>query len=483
MLFNSIYFLMFFAALIFAYYIVPDRFRWGVLLIAGLYFYMCWTPVHIVILLAVTVISYLAGIIINKDGQLHKKLIVTLGTVLCFAFLAVYKYFDFFMSSVYSLLDSLNISYSVVNHSFALPVGISFFTFKAVSYIVDVYRGKIIEKNFFKYLLYVSFFPQVASGPIERSTNLIPQFNKEHKFNKKLIETGLCFMLMGYFKKMVVADNIAVIVSTIFGSPSTFSPIILIAGACLYSFQIFCDFSGYSDIAIGCASVFGYNTAMNFDHPYSATSIATFWRKWHISLSTWFRDYLYIPLGGNRKGQFRKYINLMIVFLVSGLWHGSSWNFVFWGFLHGIYQIIGGVTLNIRKKLHRLIHLDRHEKIHNFISVVITFSLVTFAWIFFKCSSITDAFEYIRYMFTNPSGADLVIVQLKTIFMEQSTIMTTIITIIPFIFFGLFDYFKGFEKTISNTKTWFKILFYGCVIAYIVMFASTGIGEFIYTRF
>ncbi len=483
MLFNSIYFLLFFAALILTYYIVPDRFRWGILLIAGLYFYMCWTPVHIIILLAVTVISYLAGLAINKDNQLHKKLIVTLGTILCFAFLAVYKYFDFFMSSVYSLLDSLNISYSVVNHTFALPVGISFFTFKAVSYIVDVYRGKIVEKNFFKYLLYVSFFPQVASGPIERSTNLIPQFSNEHKFNRKMTETGLCFMLMGYFKKMVVADNIAVIVSSVFDSASNYSPIILIGAACLYSFQIFCDFSGYSDIAIGCASVFGYDTKKNFDHPYFSTSIVDFWRRWHISLSTWFRDYLYIPLGGNRKGKLRKYINLMIVFLVSGLWHGSSWSFVFWGFLHGIYQIIGGVTLDIRKKFHKLIHLDKHEKIHNAISVVVTFSLVTFAWIFFKCPTITEAFDYIKYMFTNPSGTELIADQLKSIFFEQSTTITTLLTFIPFVIFAIFDYKKDFEKSMSGTKWWFKALFYGCAIAYIVMFASTGIGEFIYTRF
>ena len=488
MLFNSLFFLIFMAITVIVYFAVPQKFKWGILLIASLYFYLCWNPVHIVVLLAVTAISYITAILLHKQTEQNrkKKLIITAGIILSFSFLVLSKYFDFIMSTIYSVMDSLNITYTPTSFSFALPVGISFFTFKAVSYMVDVYRGKIYEKNFAKYLLYVSFFPQLAAGPIERSTNLIPQFEEEHKLNTKMVESGLCLMLVGYFKKMVVADNISVIVSKIFNSPETYSPVVLFAIACVYSIQIYCDFSGYSDIAIGCAKVFGFDTAKNFDNPYFSTSIVEFWRKWHISLSSWFRDYLYIPLGGNRKGVFRKNINLMIVFLVSGLWHGSSWNFVFWGFLHGMYQIIGNLTKTLRSKFVKAIKLDKHETIHKFISIVITFVLVTIAWIFFRAESIEQGFNYIKCMFTNASeGLSLraIISQVKTIFNSKTTLISFFVALIPFIAFEFADYKKGFCAIMTNSKTVVKIIVYALITAFIVMFASTAVSDFIYVRF
>ena len=487
MLFNSLNFLLFFMGLCIIYYAVPHRFKWMIMLVASIGFYMCFNPLHVAVLLVVAAVSYLTGLAVyNNDKKKAKKVILTAGIILSCLFLLLGKYADFFMQNIYMLLDMLKIPYSVSNIKFILPVGISFFTFKAVSYIVDAYRGKIVEKNFFRYLLYVSFFPQIASGPIERSTNLIPQFGKEHKFNSKMVESGLCLMLVGFFKKMVVADNLSGVVSKVFSDAEMYSPIVLFGIACAYSLQIFCDFSGYSDIAIGCTKVLGITTAPNFDNPYFSKSIVEFWRKWHISLSSWFKDYLYIPLGGNRKGKVRKFTNLMIVFLVSGLWHGASWNFIFWGFLHGLYQIIGALTLNIRKTFCKFIHVDRSEKLHNFIKMVITFILVTFAWIFFKADSIYDGFNYIRCMLFNSSDAlnlRTIIASVKMLFQNKTTLISFVVSLGSFIPFMFFDYKKDFCKFMSERHTVTKIISFALVISFIVIFASTDVADFIYIRF
>ncbi len=491
MLFNSLNFLFFFVGIFIIYYATPHKYKWGIMLVASISFYLCFNPLHIIILLLVTAISYFAGLYVYKsqeknDKKKAQKIVLAMGIILSFMFLVLGKYADFLMQNIYLLLDMAKISYSVSNIKFALPVGVSFFSFKAVSYIVDAYRGKIVETNFLKYLLYVSFFPQIASGPIERSTNLIPQLNKEHKFNPRTIENGLCMMLIGFFKKMVVADNLSGIVSKVFSEPELYSPMVLCGIACIYSIQIFCDFSGYSDIAIGCTKVLGIETAQNFNHPYFSKSIAEFWRKWHISLSSWFRDYLYIPLGGNRKGTARKYINLVIVFLVSGLWHGSSWNFIFWGFLHGIYQIIGALTINTRHKFYKLIHIDRYEKVHNFLKIVTTFILVTIAWIFFKSNSIYEGFNYVKCMLFNVSetfNIGTVIAQVKMVFGSKTNLISFVVALVSFVVFILFDYRKDLCEFMGNKKTVTKIIFFSLFIAFIVIFASTNVADFIYIRF
>lgn len=488
MLFNSVNFLFFFLGAIILYYITPQRYKWVMMLIASIGFYMCFNPLHVIILLVITAISYFTGLKVynSKNKEKSKKVIVTSGIILSLLFLILGKYADFLMQNLYMLLDMLKITYSVSNVKFILPVGISFFTFKAVSYIIDAYRGKIVERNFFKYLLYVSFFPQITSGPIERSTNLIPQFSKQHKFNPKMIESGLCFMLVGFFKKMVVADNLSGVVSRVFSNAEGYSPLILFGIACVYSLQIFCDFSGYSDIAIGCAKTFGIETSQNFDNPYFSRSIAEFWRRWHISLSSWFRDYLYIPLGGNRKGTLRKYINVMIVFLVSGLWHGSSWNFIFWGLLHGLYQIIGALTLNIRNRFCKFIRIDKHERIHNWVKIAITFVLVTLAWIFFNSKSLYDGFDYIRCMMFNDLGEmnlRTIIMDVKMLFKSKTTLISFMVALCSFVTFLLFDYKKNFCEYMSKRRTVTKIIFFALFISFIVIFASTGVADFIYVRF
>lgn len=491
MLFNSLTFLIFFIGVAVIYYAVPQKIKWVVMLAASIYFYMCFNPLHVIILLIVALVSYFTGLCVynqkeGEDKKKAKKAIITTGIILSLMFLLLGKYADFLMKNIYLLLDMAKIPYSVSNMKIILPIGVSFFTFKAVSYIVDAYRGKIIEKNFFKYLLYISFFPQIASGPIERSTNLIPQFNKEHRFCAETIESGLCMMIIGFFKKMVVADNLSGIVSKVFAEPELYSPVVLLGIACVYSLQIFCDFSGYSDIAIGCTKVFGIETMQNFDHPYFSKTIAEFWRKWHISLSSWFRDYLYIPLGGNRKGTVRKYINLMIVFLVSGLWHGAAWNFIFWGFLHGMYQIIGAVTLKYRNKLYRIIHLDKKEKMHNFFKVLITFVLVTIAWIFFKANSIGEGFDYIKCIFFNASGgfnAGTIISQVKMLFNSKTSLISFGLAFVSFMTFMLFDYKMNFCEFMSKRHTITKIIFFALFITFIALFASTSVADFIYIRF
>ena len=488
MFFNSIVFLVFLMIAAIIYYVVPQRTKWMVLLIASLFFYLCWTPIHILILLAVALISYSAARCVYPENSKAKKRTICLiaGIALSISFLLVCKYSAFFAQSFHHVFDLCHIPYRKINLHIALPVGISFFSFKAVSYIMDAYRGKILEKNFLKYLLYISFFPQVASGPIERSTSLIPEFTKEHKFDPQNIQYGLFLMLYGFFKKMVIADNLSKIVNPVFDNVNLYSPPVLIIIAFVYSIQILCDFSGYSDIAIGCAKLFGISTAENFRHPYFSTSIATFWRSWHISLSSFFRDYLYIPLGGNRKGTGKKYLNLLIVFLVSGLWHGAAWNFVFWGLLHAVYQIIGALTAAPRAKLTSLLRLDKHKKLHKSLQIAITFSLVTFAWIFFRANSISDGFHYIKCIFSNDFDEFSMLAlirQVKMIFSTKTTLFSFIVAFSSFAFLGLLDYKKNIYSWLCKKHLVIKIVFYALLIVLILLFASTNAADFIYARF
>ena len=273
--------------------------------------------------------------------------------------------------------------------SFFLPVGISFYLFMSIGYIVDVYKGKIkAEKNIISYALFVSFFPIIMSGPIERAGNLLPQFKKEYlakiKFDTERIRDGFVRMLWGYFQKLVLADRIAVAVNTVYGSPENYGGVMVIVASLLYTFQIYCDFAGYSNVAIGIGQIFGIKIIENFKAPYLATSIADFWRRWHISLSSWFRDYLYIPLGGNRKGVVRKYVNIMIVFLFSGLWHGAGWNFILWGGLHGLYQVVGALVENIRKKVYAVLKMKEDSFSLKGVKTIITFMCVNVAWVLFR---------------------------------------------------------------------------------------------------
>jgi D-alanyl-lipoteichoic acid acyltransferase DltB (MBOAT superfamily) len=407
MLFNSWQFLIFFPLAVAAYFLLPHRFRWMLLLGASYYFYMCWKPEYALLLMLSTVIDYYTGIQMGKAASRRKRkfyLGVSLSSNLGVLFL--FKYFNFLNASARAVCEHFNIFYNVPMFELLLPVGISFYTFQTLSYSIDVYRGHIApEKHLGMFALYVTFFPQLVAGPIERSTSLLPQFYRQHDFDRQRMIDGLKLMLWGFFKKIVIADRLAAYVNQAYNQPAGASGVDLLVATYLFAFQIYCDFSGYSDIAIGAARVMGFELMENFRRPYLAKSIAEFWQRWHISLSTWFKDYLYIPLGGNRVAKWRWCCNLFLVFLVSGFWHGANWTFVIWGALHGFYLVFAVLTNNVHGKLLQALRLDRLKGLVHASRILLTFHLVLFAWIFFRANNLADAFVIIEKIALTLGGA------------------------------------------------------------------------------
>ena len=429
MLFNSNLFFLFFPVVCLLFFCVPKKWRIYILLIANYIFYACWDAKYTPVILLVTIVTYFCGLIIGKNRSRIKKLAKTeeetgqpqqekqaslqkkmkAGLVLCLlinlGILFVFKYFNFFIDNIQAILSALHLSWTLPQSSLALPMGISFFTFQAIGYLVDVYRGKTkAEGDFVTFAAFLSFFPINASGPIERSDNLLrqmKQIDQIPRFDIRRIFNGLVVMLWGYFLKLVIADRVCQIADATLSHDAAWQSgaMALLFGILAFSVQIYCDFSSYSTIALGASQVLGFSVIDNFDTPYFSGSIKEFWRRWHISLSTWFRDYLYIPLGGNRKGKWRKYLNLMIVFLVSGLWHGASWTYLIWGFLHGIYQIIGDLTRPHRKKLYDKWQVKTDTLSWRLLQMGTTFTLVNFAWIFFRAESLSDALTIISRLF------------------------------------------------------------------------------------
>lgn len=369
MLFNSLDFMIFLPIVLLVYFVIPDKIKHIWLLIVSYYFYMCWNAKYALLILFSTIITYFSGLIIEKIKRQswderkklkYKKIVVALSFVINLGILFYFKYINFTLDLISKVFKLINVSISMPAFDIILPVGISFYTFQALSYTMDVYRDDIYaEKNFLRYALFVSFFPQLVAGPIERSKNLLKQLAVPHRFDFELAREGLLLMLWGFFLKIVLSDRIAIFVDTVYGDYNTYAGWYLVIATILFAFQIYCDFSGYSIIAMGAAEILGINLMENFNAPYLSTSVSEFWRRWHISLTSWFKDYLYIPLGGSRKGKIRKYLNKMTVFLVSGLWHGASISFVVWGGLNGFYQVIGEVLQPMRDKLVQLLRLNR----------------------------------------------------------------------------------------------------------------------------
>ncbi|CAN5908465.1 hypothetical protein BH23GEM7_BH23GEM7_20090 [soil metagenome] len=352
MLFNSLQFLFFFPVVVALYFATPHRFRWTLLLAASYYFYACWKPEYLLLIIASTLVDYGAALGMGAAAtQARRKAFLALSLGSNLGLLFAFKYFNFFNESARALFDQFNLFYGVPAFDVLLPVGISFYTFQTLSYTIDVYRGqREPERHLGIFALYVSFFPQLVAGPIERSTRLLPQFFEKHEFSADRVSSGLRLILWGFFKKIVIADRLAIYVNEVYGNPAGFDGPTLLLATYFFAFQIYCDFSAYSDIAIGAARVMGFELMQNFRRPYFARSIHEFWQRWHISLSTWFRDYVYIPLGGNRVPFWRWYVNLFAVFLVSGLWHGANWTFVVWGGLHGFYLVFSLMTRNVRDR-------------------------------------------------------------------------------------------------------------------------------------
>ena len=398
MLFNSAEFLIFFPLVTLGYFLIPPRFRCGWLVAASCYFYMAFIPPYIFILLALIAIDYTAGRLIEKAQGRSRRLLLATSLVANLAFLGTFKYYDFFNQSLAAAAHHFGWRYTAGGLGLALPIGLSFHTFQSMAYTIEVYRGRCrAERDPLRYALYVLFYPQMVAGPIERPQNLLPQLSLQKEFDYGKVSSGLRLMLWGFIEKVVIADRLALAVIPVYSNPRAFSGPALLGATYLFSFQIYCDFCGYSDIAIGAARVMGIDLMQNFRRPYLAASVGEFWHRWHISLSTWFRDYLYIPLGGSRRTAVRVCFNLALVFLLSGLWHGANWTFVIWGALHGAYMVASRLSSGLRQRVVSWLGLER-SVVRQWLRIFFTFNLVSFAWIFFRANSLADALYIVQHL-------------------------------------------------------------------------------------
>lgn len=487
MVFNSMAFLLFFLFVILIYFFLPRKIRYIWLLVSSYYLYSGFGVKYAIILCILTVISYVFNIIvatINDNKRKLRKFVFLSGVSINILTLIFFKYFTFLNENINSILKYWGKVEMAPVFNILAPVGVSFFIFQMLGYSIDVYRRDLLpERNIFKYALFISYFPKIVQGPIERGCGLIQQINTIEQislidFNR--IRDGLCLMLYGFFTKLVLADRMAIYVNQVFSNYGIYSFWEISIASILFSLQIYCDFNGYTNIAIGASQIMGIKLQDNFRQPYLSISIKDFWKRWHISLTSWFRDYLYIPLGGNRKGTLRKYINIMIIFLTSGLWHGASWNFIVWGALHGIYQIIGDIKFKISSKFFR--HSDSFSK--RFRKRLICFLLVCFTWIFFRADGLKDALMlFSRMTVLTPSTSIFLI--------ENVTYIDWLIIIVSLLIVFTVDFLH--EKQISiriqiyKQELWFRWLIYFCAFWVIVLLGIYGseytTSQFIYTKF
>jgi len=493
MLFNSFDFLVFFPIVVLVYYIIPKKIRYIWLLAASCYFYMCWNAKYIVLLLTSIVTTWGFGWLVHYvKKSWGKKLSLAGCVVLNLGILFYFKYFDFFWETLNRILAKVNLQLADRDVDILLPVGISFYVFQALGYIIDVYRERIQpEKNILRYALFVSFFPQLVAGPIERSENLLRQVRnvENSKWNYENVTQGLTLMVWGLFVKMVIADRVAILVNTVFGGIYQFGTVALVAGAVGFALQIYCDFMGYSTIAVGAARVMGFQLMENFDTPYFAGSVGEFWKRWHISLSSWFRDYVYIPLGGNRCSRLRKYLNVMITMGVSGLWHGANWTFVAWGLIHGVYQVVSDMTVGLRKKIYAVCKVKTESFSYKLGQVVVTFVLVDFGWIFFRAGSIGEAVTYCRRIFTKWDPWSLFNGELYTLGLDRMECNILIVSAVLLFLVDLLKYLKkqSIEVFLKEQCIWFRWGVIFALIITVLVFGIYGIkfesSQFIYFQF
>ena len=488
--FNSIEFLIFYPIVLLLNYIVPLKYRWIALLAFSYYFYMSWNPSLIFLILFTTLVSWVCSLIIEKtDKKPVKKLCITVTLLICLGVLFFFKYYNFLANSFSALLTLFGTPNTDFTLNLILPVGISFYTFQTLSYAIDVYRGDVkTERHFGYYALFVVFFPQLVAGPIERPDNLIPQLKAEHKWNNEDALAGFKRMVVGFFKKVVVADLLANYVNVIYNDVENATGLGVVIASVMFAVQIYCDFSGYTDIAIGCARIMGYRLMQNFDRPYCAKSIKEFWNRWHLSLSTWFRDYLFFPLGGSRCSTLKRYRNVMIVFLVSGLWHGADWTYVIWGALHGVYQVLGYITINARKKMFEKFGWNWDSKWHGMLQTAVTFVLADFAWIFFRANNTAELGVLLNRLFTSWS------VPMSEVFDTMGLTLTgTVISVLSVAIMVILDRLVRHNEqpqpdgtlrstlAISNGKS--LIYVWAIIIAWMVLLAGDGSSSFIYFQF
>ncbi len=401
MLFNSLAFLIYFPIVCGVYFLLPHRFRWMWLLAASAFFYATFVPAYLLILVALILVDYVAGILLERYQGAKQRWCLWLTLFANIGLLFVFKYFNFFNENLSALAQALHWNYSVGALSLILPIGLSFHTFQSLSYIIEVYRGnQKAERHLGIYALYVLFFPQLVAGPIERPQNMLHQFHRKHSFDMVRIASGLRLMAWGFFQKVVIADTAAVFVNQVFGAPTSFTGRALILAIILFAFQAYGDFAGYSNIARGSAQVLGFQLMVNFDRPYSAHSIADFWRRWHISLSSWLKDYVYFPLvrAVIRPGVRWICFSLFLTFLLSGLWHGAGWTFIMMGALHGTYLVTSILTKSLRARLISFLGLNRFPNFHGTLQRIFVFVLVCFSWIFFRSNTISDAWYIVTHL-------------------------------------------------------------------------------------
>ena len=471
MLFNSFQFLFFFVVVWVLFLVTRGTTRKVILLVASYYFYMCWSTRYIWVIWGITIIDYVAGLQIElAEREQTRKLYLGISLVCNIGLLVVFKYFNFLTGSVRSASHLFGLQYDPPLLAILLPVGLSFHTFQAMSYTIEVYRRRVpAEKNLLEYALYVAFFPQMVAGPIERPYELLPQFHREPVVTFSAVRSGLAQALWGLFKKIVVADNIATFVDLVYDTPRQYNGTALMLATLLFSIQIYCDFSGYTDIALGVARMMGYELRINFLQPYFSRSPGEFWRRWHISLSTWFRDYVYIPLGGSRVSVPRHYVNLMVTFLISGLWHGANWTFVIWGGLHGVYLIVSQMVAPFTGRLRGI----------GVIKTVVTFGLVTYAWIFFRADHLTDAW-YVASHFL-PSG------RLDPLLLKVGGFSRATAPYLALAVVGMFVVEWWMAHPEQTPRVWqrplVRALAYNVCLYAIVFFGFFGHRDFIYFQF
>lgn len=474
--FNSLEFAIFLPIVFTIYWMLPHKLRWIVLLISSYYFYMSWNPQYVVLIFFTTCVSYFAAILIEiNENNIIKKMIMTVALLLCLGVLFLFKYYNFILDSIVAVARNFTISMNPITFDLLLPVGISFYTFQTLSYVIDVYRGNVhAERHLGIYATFISFFPQLVAGPIERTSNLLPQINSKKCFNYDLAIYGARQILWGLFKKIAVADMVAMYVDNAYNNLARCTGFDLCVAIFFFTIQIYCDFSGYSDIAIGTSKLLGINLIKNFSSPYFSLSVREFWSRWHISLSTWFRDYLYIPMGGNRCSKLRNYRNLMVTFLVSGLWHGANWTFVIWGGLHGVAQII-----------EKVIGLDelKRSKFGKLVSWFMVFIFCNLAWVFFRADSFSDAIFVIYHAFSS----------LTTISSLVHTnigldIRTLIYILIMIMIVAVYDYISlktDVIELLQNKKKCLRLIIeylIGMCIVYALV-NGTGSNQFVYFQF
>ncbi|MCR5655429.1 MAG: MBOAT family protein [Lachnospiraceae bacterium] len=485
MLFNSAAFAIFLPIVFLVYWAVPNKYRYIILAISGYWFYMSWNAKYVVLILFTTGVSYLAARIMETLDQSRtgaRKACMFLAIVASLSVLFFFKYFNFTFATLERICKLVAIPLHPVTLSLLLPVGISFYTFQTLSYVIDVYHGEAkAERNFVKYAAFVSFFPQLVAGPIERTKNLLPQMDKEHVFTYEKGSYGLKLMAWGFFKKMVIADNLATFVDKVFAEVGEYQGFTLVLAVFFFTIQIYCDFSGYSDIAIGTAKLFDIDLMKNFDSPYFSASFREFWRRWHISLSSWFRDYVYIPLGGNRKGKVRTNVNVLVTMSLSGLWHGAAFTYIVWGGLHGLVQCLENVLFPGRKKDGTKNEAEKGSLLW-WVRVFVVFLVVSSAWCFFRAGSVKEALSVFAGMPVGIRHFGSYVAEGFRPFKFRSIMEL----VLPFALLFAYDYralshdpLKDLEKLTPAVR----FVLYVCFVIVMLLLASFNSQEFVYFQF